>query len=260
MARTSALDSLAFLDRLTPDDAVPGWAWQGRDLTEHELWELLDAAPPRPGQAYANRLKLPQARKAGVALAVAARLPRRPRRARDQSPGRARRAARSSSFSTSAAEAPHVGRSSGSSGSRRTASSARRLGKRCARSRSGRARRRRRGRAQPRCRARVRREEAGPRIIWAWWVRPVQRKLGVTVDGAYGREPGRRAAVPGTPRSRQWTGSSARRRSARSASRVVAEIGTRAACGSSGPGGSGPSRGSSGCRSTASTDRSPGGP
>ncbi len=36
---------------------------------------------------------------------------------------------------------------------------------------------------------------AGPRLIRAWWVAPVQRKLGVAVDGVYG--PRTRAAVRG---------------------------------------------------------------
>ncbi|HEX2504748.1 MAG TPA: peptidoglycan-binding domain-containing protein, partial [Gaiellaceae bacterium] len=51
---------------------MPDWAWQGRDLTEHELWELSMQRSLTRRQARANRPKLPQARKAGVALAVAA--------------------------------------------------------------------------------------------------------------------------------------------------------------------------------------------
>jgi peptidoglycan DL-endopeptidase CwlO len=195
VARTSALDSLAFLDRLTPDDAVPGWAWQGRDLTEHELWELSMQRSLVRRQAYANRPKLPQARKAGVALAVAA-------------------------FAAAAAPAKGTG---SKSGTRTTSGQVEQLLHVGSRGPAIRALQRQLGITAdgifgPQTRKAVRAfqkrhglvvdgvvgpqtrvalasggSEAGPRIIRAWWVRPVQRKLGVTVDGAYGPES--RAAV-----------------------------------------------------------------
>jgi peptidoglycan hydrolase-like protein with peptidoglycan-binding domain len=194
VARTSPVDSLALLDRLAPDEAVPDWAWQGRDLTEHELWELSMQRSLTRRQAHANRPKLPQARKAGVALAVAAV-------AAAATPAKGAPRAGSGSSSGQVEELLHVG-------SRGPAVRAlqRQLGvppdgmfgpqtKRAVRSFQKRHGLAPDGVVGPLTRAALAGggAHAGPRIIRAWWVAPVQRKLGVTVDGAYGPES--RAAV-----------------------------------------------------------------
>jgi peptidoglycan DL-endopeptidase CwlO len=189
LARTSPLDSLALLDRLAPAEAVPDWAWRGRDLTEHELWELSMQRSLVRRQAYANRPKLPQARKAGVALAVAAV-------AAAAAPAKGASRAGTGTSSGQVEQLLHVG-------SRGPAVRAlqRQLGipadgifgpqtKRAVRSFQN-----RHGLVvdgvvglQTRAALAAGRDQAGLHIIHAWWVRPVQRKLGVVVDGAYGPE------------------------------------------------------------------------
>jgi len=72
LARNDAHDAATILDHLDPTEAVPDWAWQGRDLTEQEPWQLSMQRSLLRRQAHANRPALPQARKASVALAVAA--------------------------------------------------------------------------------------------------------------------------------------------------------------------------------------------
>ena len=146
-------------------------------------------------QAYANRPKLPQARKAGVALAVAA-------------------------FAAAAAPAKGAGPKSGTRTSSEQVEQLLHVGSRGPAIRAlqrhlgitadgifgpqtrkaVRAFQKRHGLVvdgvvgpQTRSALAAGGSEAGPRIIRAWWVRPVQRKLGVTVDGAYGPES--RAAV-----------------------------------------------------------------
>jgi peptidoglycan DL-endopeptidase CwlO len=196
VARNSALDSHALLDRLTPDDAVPDWAWQGRDLTEHELWEVSMQRSLVRRQAHANRPKLPQARKAGVTLALAAV-------AAAATPAKATSKTGAGTASGQVDQLLHVG-------SRGPAVRAlqRQLGipddgifgpqtKRAVRLFQKRHGLVVDGIVGPRTRAELASRggssEAGPKIIRAWWVRPVQRKLGVAVDGEFG--PQSRAAV-----------------------------------------------------------------
>jgi peptidoglycan DL-endopeptidase CwlO len=196
LPRTTALDISSLTERLAQGEAVPSWAWSGRDLTEAELWELSMQRSLVRRQAHANRPKLPQARKAGVALAVAA---------------------------VAAAAAPPKG--AGAKGGTRTSSgqidqllhvgsrgqAVRDLQRRLGIPADGafgpqtkgavKAFQKRHGLAPdgvvgPLTRAALERPgagAAGPKIIRAWWVRAVQRELGVTVDGEYG--PQSRAAV-----------------------------------------------------------------
>jgi peptidoglycan hydrolase-like protein with peptidoglycan-binding domain len=194
LARTSLLDSPALLDRLAPDADVPGWAWQGRDLTEPELWELSMRRSLVRRQAHANRPKLPQARKAGVALAVAAV-------AAAAAPAKGAPKTGAGTSSGQVEQLLHVG-------SRGPAVRAlqRQLGIPADGIFGPQTRKAVHsfqkghglvvdGVVGPQTRAALAAggSGAGPRIIHAWWVRPVQRKLGVVVDGAYG--PQSRAAV-----------------------------------------------------------------
>jgi cell wall-associated NlpC family hydrolase len=175
-----------------PED-VPEWAWAGRDLAEAELWEASMQRSLVRRSAYANRPRLPQARKASVSLVVAA---------------------------VAAAAAPAKG--AAKSGSRPNAGIVHDLLHFGSRGPDVAALQRRLGipadgifgkqtrhavRAfqrmhglevdgivGPQTRAALaERAGGGMRIIRAWWVAPVQRKLGVTVDGEYG--PVSRAAV-----------------------------------------------------------------
>jgi peptidoglycan hydrolase-like protein with peptidoglycan-binding domain len=194
LARTDDLGALALLDRFVPDEAVPGWAWRGRDLTDHELWELSMQRSLVRRQAYANRPRLPQARKAGVALAVAAVAA-----AAAPAKGASKSAARTASgqveqllrFGTSGSAVRALQRQLGIPADGEFGPQT----KGAVRAFQKRHRLEVDGIVGPQTRRALAALEsgAGARIIRAWWVRPVQRKLGITVDGAYG--PQSRAAV-----------------------------------------------------------------